>query len=309
MPTFDTPEPITVRIDLPGGEVKIIAGERADTVVDIRPGDEEEEETGAIQAVYQAGTLTVTAPPRRDGLHDGLHSGLDRAVRQAVGGRQGGWSLSGLVRMLSDWGHSSPAVTIEVPAGSHVQGEASGGDFRCVGRLGECRLRSDYGDIRLDEADTVRLRTGSGDITVDRVGGRAEITTDSGEVRVHEIGGGAAVSNDDGECYLGEVGGDLRLSGVHGDMRVERAHAGVEAKTVYGSVRIGQVTRGLVELTSTGGDLEVGIREGTAALLEVSTAQGRLVNALEPREGPGGFEETVEIRARSHDGDITIRRA
>ncbi|MFI6392702.1 DUF4097 family beta strand repeat-containing protein [Nonomuraea sp. NPDC050540] len=301
MPTFDTPEPITVRIDLPGGDVTIIAGDRADTVIEVRPGDGEQEEE--VRAVYDGATLVVSAGPRDPGL-----SGVVRQAAATAGGKPG-WSLSGLMRMLGEWGRSSPSVTIEVPAGSHVQGEAMAGEFRCIGRLGEVRLRTDYGDIRLDQAGPVRLSTDSGEITVERAHGRAEITTGSGEVRIHEIDGSAVIRNDDGECAVGEVTGDLRLSGVHGDMRIERAHAGVEAKTVYGSVRIGQVSRGTVVLTSTGGDLEVGIRQGTAALLDVSTAEGRLVNTLQAREGPEGFEETVEIRARSHEGDITIRRA
>ncbi|MFI9550316.1 DUF4097 family beta strand repeat-containing protein [Nonomuraea endophytica] len=302
MPTFDTPEPITVRIDLPGGEVRIIASDRTDTVLEVWPGDGEQE--GDIQAVYEGGTLMVSSAAPRD-------PGLAGTVRQAAAtvGRQPGWSLSGLVRMLGQWGQSSPSVTIEVPSGSNVQGEAMAGEFHCTGRLGEVRLRTDYGDIRLDRAGAVRLSTDSGEISLDRAHGRAEITTGSGEVRIHEIDGGAVIRNDDGECTIGEVTGDLRLTGVHGDMQVERAHGDVEAKTVYGSVRIGQVRRGTVVLTSTGGDLEVGIRQGTAALLDVSTAEGRLVNTLEAREGPEGFEETVEIRARSHEGDITIRRA
>ena len=39
MPTFDTPEPITVVIDLSVGDVRITASDRADTVVEVRPTD------------------------------------------------------------------------------------------------------------------------------------------------------------------------------------------------------------------------------------------------------------------------------
>ncbi|MFI7697945.1 hypothetical protein [Nonomuraea sp. NPDC049480] len=108
---------------------------------------------------------------------------------------------------------------------------------------------------------------------------------------------------------LGEVTGDLRLIGVNGDAYVTRAHAGVEARTVNGSVRIGEVVRGSVVLTSTSGDLEVGVRQGSAAWLDVSTANGSLLNSLDAQDGPETFDETVEIRARSHDGDIVIRRS
>ena len=42
MPTFDTPEPITATIDLAIGDVRISAGERGTTVVEVRPSDASE---------------------------------------------------------------------------------------------------------------------------------------------------------------------------------------------------------------------------------------------------------------------------
>ncbi|MET7328121.1 DUF4097 family beta strand repeat-containing protein [Nonomuraea sp. NPDC005650] len=297
MPTFDTPQPISVSIDLPNGEVRINASDRADTVVDARRGDGEAG-AAAVQIGYAGGRLVVKAAQR-----DPVQS---RHASAGAGARRQSWALEGLARLLGDWGESVH-VTIELPSGSHIQGAS--GEFHCTGRLGDCRLRTDHGDIRLDQAGTIHLTSDSGEITVERATGRAELSNSSGDIRVQEVDGSASIRNDHGECYLGEVTGDLRLIGTNGDMQVERAHGGVEAKNVHGSVRIGEVTRGEVALTSTTGDLEVGIRQGTAAFLDVSTADGRLLNSLDAREGPAGFDEAVEIRARSHHGDITIRRA
>ncbi|MFC4114500.1 DUF4097 family beta strand repeat-containing protein [Nonomuraea zeae] len=298
MPTFNTPEPISVRIDLPDGDFTIIAGDRTDTVVDVRPG-EDEEEAPPLRIEYESGRLVVRAARQEP-----------ETSRQtaAAGARQHSWVLSGLARLLGSCGESA-RVTIELPSGSHVQGESANGGFRCTGRLGECRLRTDHGDIRLDQAAAVHLTSDSGEITVGRATGHAEIRTDSGEIRIDEIDGSASIRSDDGECYVGEVTGTLRLIGANADMHVNRAHGSVEAKNVDGGVRIGEVARGTVVLTSTSGELEVGIRPGTAALLDVSTADGRLRNSLDAYDGPDGFGETVEIRARSHDGDIVIRRA
>ena len=39
MPTFDTPEPISVSLELGVGEVRIAASDRDDTVVEVRPSD------------------------------------------------------------------------------------------------------------------------------------------------------------------------------------------------------------------------------------------------------------------------------
>ena len=44
MPTFETPEPITATIDVTVGDVRISAGDRSDTVVDVRPSDASNDE-------------------------------------------------------------------------------------------------------------------------------------------------------------------------------------------------------------------------------------------------------------------------
>jgi hypothetical protein len=64
-----------------------------------------------------------------------------------------------------------------------------------------------------------------------------------------------------------------------------------------------------VVLTTASGELEVGVREGTAAWLDVRTVAGRLRNSLETTEHPAAEEDRVSVRARTYDGDIVIRRA
>ena len=39
MPTFDTPEPIALSLELGVGDVRIVASDRTDTVVDVQPSD------------------------------------------------------------------------------------------------------------------------------------------------------------------------------------------------------------------------------------------------------------------------------
>jgi len=54
------------------------------------------------------------------------------------------------------------------------------------------------------------------------------------------------------------------------------------------------------------GELEVGVRRGTAAWLDAQTRFGQVRNRLEPTAAPGAQEETVEVRARTSYGDIVI---
>lgn len=278
--TFETPCSITVTLDVPHGSVRVRASERTDTRVTVL-GDGSSDAASKVRVELVGDQLVVKGPPQRP-----LH-----------------WAL--------DWLRRSDKIDIEIelPVGSRVHATVSMGDYRCEGLLGECRLLTQYGDIRFDDGGPVRLATRYGEISVERAVGHAELSTQAGDVRVGEIDGSAAIKNNYGETRVGEAIGDLHVEGLYGEIRVERAHAGVAARTAYGSVRIKEVTRGAIELTTTSGELEIGIRAGTAAWLDVSSTAGRVRNTLDAHGSPAGFAETVEIRARSSDGDILIHRA
>jgi hypothetical protein len=64
-----------------------------------------------------------------------------------------------------------------------------------------------------------------------------------------------------------------------------------------------------VELGTAYGELEVGIREGTAALLDVRSQFGSVRNSLTASDGPQPSDQRVEVRARTSFGDIVIRRS
>ena len=176
------------------------------------------------------------------------------------------------------------------------------------GRLGDCRIKTGVGQIRVDRADTPRLRTGIGDIALDHATGHAELTAGSGDVRVRQLDGGAVIKSSNGDTWVGAADGDLRLSAANGNITVDAAHAGVVAKSANGDVRLSEVVRGSIVLETRLGDLEVGIREGTAAWLDVSAKAGRVHNALDAAEAPEPSAETVEVRARTSAGSVVIRR-
>jgi hypothetical protein len=62
-------------------------------------------------------------------------------------------------------------------------------------------------------------------------------------------------------------------------------------------------------LETAAGELEVGVREGTAAWLDVSAHHGRVRTSLDEASTPDEGEATVEVRARTSYGDIVIHRA
>jgi hypothetical protein len=280
MPTFDTPRPISATIDVVVGDVRISAGDRDATVIDVRPGDASNDDdvkaAERTRVEYENGQLLVRAPKVRSWLP-----------------RSAGGSID---------------VTIELPAGSNVRGAGQLTDFQCDGRLGECRITTGLGRIRLEEAGTLNLRTGIGDIDVDRATGHAEVSAGSGEVRVRELTSSAVIKNSNGDTWVGAAAGDLRVKAANGSIAVDLAQATVVAKSANGDVRLGEAARGSVVLETRLGDVEVGIREGTAAWLDVRAAAGKVHNALAAAEAPGPSAETVEVRARTSAGSVVVRR-
>jgi hypothetical protein len=206
-------------------------------------------------------------------------------------------------------GGESVDVQVELPAGSQLQGETGVAALRCQGRLGECRYKTGVGDIQLDRAGAVQLRTGVGDITVERAGGDAELTTGSGSLRLDGIDGTAVVKNSNGDTWIGRVTGDLRVNAANGRISVDQASGAVAAKSANGDVRLGEVAHGAVLAQTAFGKVEIGIRDGVAAWLDLNTRFGTVRNDLDTADRPAAGEEAVEVRARTSFGDITIHRS
>jgi Toastrack DUF4097 len=280
MSHFETPQPISVMLELRVANVRVDAGERTDTIVEVRPSDSSRRDdvTAAEQTrvEYDDGRLLVKGP---------------RRLRE--------WSP------FSDGG--SIDVGIELPAGSDLSGQTAVGGFRCTGSLGRCELKSSAGEITVDRAARVKLAT-AGDIGLERVTGDAELTTATGDVRAGAIDGSAVIKNSNGDTRIGAIGGDLRVKAANGDIDVEHSHGSISAKTANGHIRVGSIHRGSLVAETAAGHIKVGIADGAAAWLDLHTRYGHVDNDLDASEGPGSADEQVEVRARTGFGDITIRR-
>ncbi|GAA4360753.1 DUF4097 family beta strand repeat-containing protein [Actinomadura verrucosospora] len=177
MQKFDTPAPITAVLDVPAGRVQLIAADRTDTAVEVRPADASKgrdvkaAEQTAVE--YADGVLRIAVP---------------------VNNRLGS---SGAVE-----------VTVQLPTGSRVEGKAAAAELRTVGRFGDVAFEGAYRSIKLDEAASLRLTATDGDVEVGRLGGPAEISTQRGDIRVTEAAGGKVV--------LRTMSGDISVGAAAG---------------------------------------------------------------------------------------------
>lgn len=276
MPTFHTPEPIDVTVEIGVGNLRIVASHRDDTSVEVRPTDAgRKSDVAAAQQTrveYANGRLLIKAPKGRK--------------------------------------QQSIDVQIDLPTGSQVRAEAGVAALRCSGRLGECHFRTGVGEIDVDEVGApVELKAGAGDITVGRASGHAEVTTGTGAVRIDRVDGSAVVKNSSGDTWIGMVTGDLRVNAANGRITVDQSQASVAVKTANGDVRLGEVVRGAILAETACGTIIIGIRDGVAAWLDLDTRLGKVQSDLDAAERPEVGADAVEVRARTSFGDITIRHA
>ncbi|MFI6008337.1 DUF4097 family beta strand repeat-containing protein [Streptomyces sp. NPDC051243] len=278
MPSFETPEAISVTAHVGAGSIQFVASDRLDTVVDVRPGnpkrDKDARAAEQTEVTYAGGVLTIRTKERR-----------------IIG-------PSGLVD-----------VTVELPTGSRIDLSGSWAQVVGEGRFGEVQVKTSTGDVRLDTTGPLTLTVSHGSITVDRVEGRAEITSSSGNMRIGTVDGPAVLKNTHGATTVGAVTGELRVSGAHGGIDIARAEASVTGTATHGHLRVSEVARGEVRLETSNGSIEIGIREGTAAWLDVSSSRGKVRNALAASEAPEQTEDTVKVRARTNWGNIDVLRA
>ncbi len=282
MPTFQTPEPISVTLEIGVGDIRITARDGTETTVEVRPTDSANK--GDVMAARKARV-------------------------EFDSGRL-------LVKSAKEWRQYSPRgggesidVRIELPTGSQLAGAAGVASVHVTGRLGECHFKTGVGEIQIDHATgPVDLKTGAGDITVGQTDGPAQITTGTGSLRLRNIGGTGVVKNSNGDTWIGEVASDLRVNAANGKVVVDRAQASVAIKTANGDIRVGEMMRGAIVAETACGSVDLGLRDGVAAWLDVSTRLGTVQNDLEGADRPDAGEEPVEVRARTSFGDITIRR-
>jgi DUF4097 and DUF4098 domain-containing protein YvlB len=220
-------------------------------------------------------------------------------VRSPKGWRQ--WSPLGP-------GNDSVDVRVELPSGSAVRGSAGAGAFRCTGRIGEVHYRTGAGDVVLEHAGSVEIKAGAGAVTVEEVAGAADVTT-AGAIRIGRIDGRASIKNSNGDTWIGEVTGEVRVKAANGAIAVGVARAGVDAKTANGTVRIDEVERGSIVAQSGMGAVDIGVRDGVPAWLDLDTKFGTVRNGLEAGERPQADEESVEVHVHTSMGDITIHRS
>ncbi|MEU6978682.1 MULTISPECIES: DUF4097 family beta strand repeat-containing protein [unclassified Streptomyces] len=218
MQNFATTAPITAVLDIPAGRVQLIAADRQDATVDVRPANptkgRDVKAAERVQVAFTDGVLRIQAPEPENKL----------------------FGNSGAVE-----------VTVQLPAGSRVEAKAAAGELRGVGRLGDVVFEAAQGQAKLDEAASARISVQDGGITVGRLNGPAEIRTMRGDIKVTgAVRGAVELRTEKGDIEVTAArGASATLDAGTGYGRVSNALANtagtdaelrIRATTAYGDI-------------------------------------------------------------------------
>ncbi len=227
MPTFDTPQPITATVEISAGSVRLVASDRDDTVVEVRPRDESRSHdvkaAEQVRVDFSNGTLLVSS--RR---------GFSFPRRGAV------------------------VVDVAVPSGSRLYASAASANISAVGQYADCKFASASGYLEVGSVvGNLKADTASGGITVHDINGSASVSTASGD---------AAIGDLDGDVKFRAASGSLTVRRLHGNVNAQTASGDVAVATaVNGGVSVqtssGELAVGVAEGTAAQLDLRTGSGE------------------------------------------------
>lgn len=265
---FDTPEPLTLAIQLGAGHIEVTAGETATTHVEVEGPRADE------FAVTRHGNALAVVAPRGHGF---------------FGSRE------------------EHQVRVVVPTDSALAVQTSSADLRAQGSFATARLKTGSGSLDVDTVTGVlTAASGSGDIACGTAGGPLRVRTGSGAVEVGRAHEDVGISTGSGEIHLGQVHKTVAAKTGSGDVVVRRSDGIVTVTTGSGGVRVSQADRGEVRAKTGTGTIAVGITAGTPVWTDISTGSGRVRSSLESLGEPAPGQPYVRLRLKTGTGDIEL---
>jgi hypothetical protein len=205
--TFDTPEPVDLRIRAASGTVTVTAAETGTSTVEVTPIDDEARDLADSAIVRLDGNrLTVELPEKR------VFSIRRRRI----------------------------AITVTVPTGSALSSRTASATLIATGRYATATINTASGEVTLDKVDgDVEVHCASGDITVGS--GRAtRVNSASGRVRIDHAAGDVEVHSASGRVRVGIAEASVNAKTASGDITVEDARTGrVSLNAASGDLHIG----------------------------------------------------------------------
>ncbi len=167
------------------------------------------------------------------------------------------------VRFLLD--RSGNDVHFEIRVDGWLTGLFSALDVRArlwVPRQYSLELRSSGGDVRVDGiTGEIALKTSGGDASVTRTVGPIDLAGSGGNLEIVHVDGDVRAKNSGGNVALRDVFGDIAARTSGGELHIDGVDGSVDLRSSGGSVSIVFLGDPEGEVKSTGGSIEILVRE------------------------------------------------
>jgi len=228
--TFQTTDPVTLSLRIPGGQILVRATETSETRVEL------------------------------EALNDAAREVMPR-VR--IEGRPRGERFEVVVDVPQQRGFikfSSPKfeLRIECPSEADLDLRTTSADLEARGGFRDVEANSASGDLDVDTVNgSLRVKSASGDVRVESVEGESSVHTASGAIQIGRAGGPVTAMTASGDLHVREAEHGINARTVSGDQQLESvAEDEVSANAVSGDVQIG-IRRGSkvwIDANSVSGD-------------------------------------------------------
>jgi DUF4097 and DUF4098 domain-containing protein YvlB len=267
---FETPEPISLYVEIGRGKVDVRATATGTTSLEVRGKRADD-----VTVTFEDNRLSVIAPKE-----------------------SGGW-ISGKEYELF--------VDVQLPTSSDVAVRTGSADIEIAGQVNEVDIKTGSGDVTCDAfGGAARINTGSGDVDVAEALAPLQVKSGSGDISVGTCLAELNVSTGSGDVEVGTTNGQTVVKTGSGDLKVDTANSDISLSTGSGDLNIGQARRGRVTLKGASSDVRIGIPAGTPVWTDINTVTGSLRSNLESVGAPQEGQDHIELQARTVSGDITL---
>lgn len=269
--SFETPEPVKLYVELGSGRLDVTAADVETTTISLSgPGADQ------TSVDHDDDQVTVRGPRHRGGF------------------------LSG--------GDDSVRALITVPLDSQLMTKTGSADQTVEGRWRMVKARTGSGDMSVEQVTgPAVIESGSGQVAIDLAEGDLRIKSGSGDVAVTQAGTSTVVSTGSGDILLRHGAGTAVAKTGSGDIDVTECHGDLNLSTASGDVTVAML-RGSINASTASGDVRVGVPSGVPVWTDITTVSGSIRSDLEGAGQPEPGEDHLEIRARSVNGDVTLRQ-
>lgn len=205
-------------------------------------------------------------------------------------------------------------VHVHVPQQALADVNTSDGDVRLDGNYREVRAATASGEVKVGQVSGLAsISTASGDIDIESVEGRATISTASADVQCGRIGGGADIKTASGDVRIESASDRVSVSTGSGEIELGGTDS-CKLRSASGDLRVGGIRRGIADLKTASGDIDVAVVSGAMVAVDAESVSGDLSSEIElmdsePAPVAGADDDReIELILRTVSGDIQVRR-